>query len=130
MFAVGIKLGQAMLTSGSIQGKNLALSQPRLYFYPYLPLSWLVYAGLVQFLWLQSNSGTKSKEEIASGMCAVEVLSLDLRSYGRQDVDPTEPYSSRCIRHQRSFETSLREKKNVGPQGSNLITNRINFNYF
>jgi len=48
MFVVGIKLGQAMLISGSIQGKNLALSQPRLYFYPYLPLSWLVYAGLVQ----------------------------------------------------------------------------------
>lgn len=48
MFAVGIKLGQAMLISGSIQGKNFALSQPWLYFYPSLPLSWLVYAGLVQ----------------------------------------------------------------------------------
>ncbi|KAF3970021.1 hypothetical protein CMV_006229 [Castanea mollissima] len=31
-----------------------------------------------KLLWLQSNSGTKSKEQIASGMCVVEVLSLDL----------------------------------------------------
>ncbi|KAM4117506.1 hypothetical protein ACB094_02G129900 [Castanea mollissima] len=33
-----------------------------------------------KLLWLQSNSGTKSKEQIASGMCVVEVLSLDLRN--------------------------------------------------
>ena len=36
MFPVGIKLGQAVLISGSIRGANLALTQPGLHFYPYL----------------------------------------------------------------------------------------------
>ena len=34
---------------------------------------------MAQLLWLQSNSGTKAKEDLAAATRAVEVWSLDLK---------------------------------------------------